>query len=188
MCTCSTYPSYVSAKVITNQILLFYMSLLAQARPTVQCILVVIFHIWNCNTTIVVWLQQHVPLTSACWVHSNVYGLGNIHCIRYLTAVGPLLSTSFALQTYIHLTSGSVEVQLASWTKNSSSIGEEPVPYGRPIFTNIRRSATSSLVSSTEQGIITFTNVLQGHNTVVLVCYTSEWEPDITCTGEGSNM
>ena len=47
MCTCSTHPSYVSAKVITNQILLFYVSLLAQACPTVQCILVVIF----CNTT-----------------------------------------------------------------------------------------------------------------------------------------
>ena len=29
----------------------------------------------------------HIPLTSACWVHSNVYALGNIHWIRYLTAV-----------------------------------------------------------------------------------------------------
>ena len=44
----------------------------------------------------------------------------------------------------------------------------------------MRRSATSSLVSHTEQGIITFTNLLQVHKTVVLVCCTSEWEPD-TC-------
>ena len=44
----------------------------------------------------------------------------------------------------------------------------------------MRRSATSSLVSHTEQGSITFTNLLQGHKTVVLVYCTIEWEPD-TC-------
>ena len=184
MCTCSTYPSYVSPKAITNQMLFFYVSLLAQACPTVQCILVAIF----CNT-ILVWPEQHVPLTRAWWVHSNVYGLGNIHCIRYLTAVDPFHSTTSAVQTYHHLISGSVEIPLVNWTRNSNSIGEEPVPYGRPIFTSIRRSAASSLVSYTEQGIITtFTNVLQDHDTVVLVCCTFEWEPDITWTWEGSNM
>ena len=123
--------------------------------------------------------RVHVLLTSACWVHSNVFGLVNIHCIRYLTAVDPLFSTSSALQMYHHLTSGSVEIPLGTWTGNSSSIGEEPVPYGR---LTIRLSATSSLVSYAEQGIIIFANVLQGHITVVLVWCTFEyysWEGDI---------
>ena len=44
-----------------------------------------------------------------------------------------------------------------------------------PHFTSIRRLATSSLVGYAEEGIITFTNVLQGHDTVVLVWYTSEY-------------
>ena len=136
----------------------------------------------------IIWLQLsrdrsavHVLLTSAGWVHSNVYGLYLIQCIRYLTAVEPFLSTSSAKQNYHHLTSGSVEIPLGTWTGNSSSIGKEPVPYGRTHFTSIRRSATSSLESDAEQGIIsTFTNVLQGHNTVVLVCYISEY-----CNWEG---
>ena len=83
----------------------------------------------------------YILLTSACWVHSNVYGLGNIHCIRYLTAVDPFFSTSSAVQMYHHLTSGSVEIPFATWTGNSSFIGEVPVPSGTP---TIRRSATSS--------------------------------------------
>ena len=76
------------------------------------------------------WLHNrsvHNPLTSARWVHSNVYVLGNIHCIRYLTAVDPFHSTSSAGQMYHHLTSGSVEIPLITWTGNSSSIGKEPV-------------------------------------------------------------
>ena len=136
------------------------------------------------------WLQLsrdrsavHVLLTSAGWVHSNVYGLYLIHCIRYLTAVEPFLSTSSAKQTYHHLTSGSVEIPLATWTGNSSSIGKEPVP--NSITT--RRSATISYISSAEQAIITFTNVLQSNDTVVLVDCTIEWEPDITCTREERN-
>ena len=63
-----------------------------------------------------------------------------------------------------------VKVPLCTTARNSSSIGEEPVPYGA----SIRRSATSSLVSQAEQSIITFTNILQVHKTVVLVCSTSE--------------
>ena len=123
---------------------------------------------------------QSLSLTSL-WVcstvHSNVYDLGNNHCITYFTAVDSFLSTSPPLQTHYTLTSGSVEVPLDTTARNSSSIGEEPVPSGS--WSNgIRRSATSSLVSYTDQGIITFTNVLQGHKAVVLVCYTSEWEPD----------
>ena len=125
---------------------------------------------------------QSLSLTSlsvCSTVHSNVYGLINIHWIRYLTAVDPILSTSPPLQTYHTLTSWSDEVPWVTRTGNSSSIGEEPVSYGKsPSGISIRRSATSSLVSQAEQGIITFTNVLQGHKTVVLVCYTSEWEPD----------
>ena len=125
-----------------------------------------------------------MSLTPACWVHSNVDVLENTLWIRYLTAVDPILSTSSAVQKYHHLTSGSVEIQWLTTAGNSSSIGEEPVPFGRPILTSIRWSATSSLVSYTVKGIIPFTNVLQGHTTVVLVCSTIEWEPDITCTWE----
>ena len=124
---------------------------------------------------------QTMSLTPACCVHSNVYGLFNVHWIRYLTAVDSILSTLFAVQTYHHLTSGSVLVTIAG---NSSSIGKEPVPIVSPIYTNIRWFATSSLVSYTVQGIILFTNVLQGYTTVVLVCSTIEWEPDITYTWE----
>ena len=39
-------------------------------------------------------------------------GLSNIHCIRYLTVVDPFHSTSSAVQTYHHLTSGSVDTRL----------------------------------------------------------------------------
>ena len=124
-------------------------------------------------------------LTPACWVHSNVYVLGNIHWIRYLTAVDPILSTLSAIQSYHHLFSGSVEIRLLIIAGNSSSIGKVPVPFGGPILISIRWFATSSLVSYTEKGIvIPFTNVLQGYTTVVLVCCTIEWEPDITCTWE----
>ena len=84
--------------------------------------------------------------------------------------VDSFLSTSPPLQTYHTLTSGSVNVP-AITDRNSSSIGEEPVPYGS--WPN-GKSATSSLVSQAEQGIITFTNIFQGHNTVVLVCYAIE--------------
>ena len=119
---------------------------------------------------------QIMSLTSSCCVHSNVCDLENIHWIRYHTAVDPLHSTSYAVQTYPTLTSGSVETPLLINAGNFSSIWESPVS------TSIKRIATSSEVSYTEQGIIPFTNVLQGHTTVVLVCCTSEWEPDITCT------
>ena len=123
---------------------------------------------------------QSLSLTSlsvCSTVHSNVYNLVNIHCIRYRTMVDSILSTSPPLQTYHTLTSCSVKVPLGTTAGNSSSIGEEPVPY---IIrsTSIRRSAASSLVSQADQGIITVTNVLQGHDTVVLVCNTIEWEPD----------
>ena len=84
----------------------------------------------------------HVPLTSACWVHSNVYGLVNIHCIRYHTVVDPFHSTSSAVHTYHHLISGSVEVPLVPWSRNPSFIGKEPVSQGRPI--SIRWSAATS--------------------------------------------
>ena len=118
-----------------------------------------------------------MSLTSACCVHSNVDGLGNICWIRYLTVVDPLHSISSAVHTYRHINSGSVEIRLVTSTENSRFIGKKTVSWGRSI-----RSATSTEISYTEQGIIPFTNVLQGHTTVVLVCCTIEWEPDITCT------
>ena len=112
----------------------------------------------------------HVPLTSACCVHSNVYGLANIHCIRYHTTVDSSHSTSSPLQKYHTLTSVSVDIPRTTRTKNSSSIGKEPVSYRSPV----KRSATSRLVSQAEESIITFTNVLQCHETVVLVSCTIE--------------
>ena len=125
-----------------------------------------------------------MSLTSVSCVHSNVYGLCNIHWNRYLTAVDPLLSTSSTVQTYHHLTSGGVEIQHGTKVAgNSRSIGKVPVSQGKPI-PSIRTYATSSKVSHTEQSSIIFTNVLQGQETVVLVCCTIEWEPDITCTWE----
>ena len=127
---------------------------------------------------------QTMSLTSACWVHSNVYVLVNTPWIRYLTAVDPILSTSSAFQKYHHLISGSVEIWWLTIAGNSSSIGKEPVSFGRPVFTSIRLSATSSLVCYTEKRVISFTNVLQGHTTVVLVCSTIEWDSNITCTCE----
>ena len=76
---------------------------------------------------------QTMSLTPACCVHSNVYVLVDIHWIRYLTAVDPILSTSSAVQTYHHLISGSVEIPLPLLAGNSSSIGKVPVPFGGPI-------------------------------------------------------
>ena len=129
----------------------------------------------------------HLPLTSVCYVHSNVYGLGDIHCITYFTTVDSIHSMPPAMQIHYHPTSCSVKVPLGTAARNPSSIWEVPVFNSRPSYINgisIRSSATTRLVSQAEQGIITFTNLLQGHETVVLVCCTSEWEPDTTCTRE----
>ena len=141
-----------------------------------------------CNISIAVELKQDkftMSLTTASCVHSNVYGLVNIHWIRYLTAVDPIHSTSYTMQKYHHRLSVSVEIPLCcidTLVGNSSFIRKEPVPYGRPVFTSIR-STTSSEVSHTEQSSsIIFTNVLQGHDTVVQICCTIEWELNITCT------
>ena len=139
--------------------------------------------------TLLTTLLQHniiiyVLLTSTCWVHSNVCGLLITLFIRYHTVVNSILSTSPPVQKYHHITSGSVEVPLPITARNSSSIGKVPVPYGKPRFTSMRRSATNRLVSYAEQGIIIiFTNVLQGHDTVVLVCFTIQWEPNTSTWG-----
>ena len=117
-----------------------------------------------------------LPLTSTCCVHSNVHSLCHIHCIRYHTTVDSCHSTSPAMHKYYHLISGYVEVPLCAncivnnSTGNSSFIGEEPVPYAMSHFTSKMLTATSSFISYAEQGISPFTNVLQGHQTVVLIC------------------
>ena len=119
--------------------------------------------------------HKHVLLTSACCVHSNVYGLSNIRCIMYHTVVDSIFSTFPPVQTQKHLTSCSVKVPVHSTAKNPSSVRKIPVPKGRlPHYTGIRKSATKRLVSYTGQGINTFTNILQGHKTVVLVCCAIE--------------
>ena len=123
---------------------------------------------------------KSLSLTVACWVHSNVYALCNIPCVGYLTTVDSIHSTSSPVKIHYHLTSCSMEVPLGTKTGNPTSIGKEPVPKNQHPVTTIIMNATSSLVSYTEQSIITFTNVLQGHNTVVLVFCTSEPETDCT--------
>ena len=95
---------------------------------------------WHCERCIVIESHpfatsttqnknDHSPhtLTSVCWVHSNEDGLGNSHCIRYLTAVDPFLSTSSTMHKYHHLTPGSEELPLISLTRNPTSIGKVPV-------------------------------------------------------------
>ena len=96
------------------------------------------------------------------WVTINASGISQ----QQIPSFPSLL---WYIATYHYLISGSVQIPKLGYTLNweielVSCIGEEPVP-------STRRSATSSLVSFAEQGIITFTNVLQGYNTVVLVCY-----------------
>ena len=132
------------------------------------------------EATIVVHNRSvHIPLTS-CRIYSNIYGLGNIQCIRYHTAVDSSYSTSPAMHKYLHLTSGSVHLPLCSRTGNPSSIGEEPIPYGR-------MPAANSSVSQTSQGLIPFANILKSHNTIVLVYCTIEREPDVTFTWKGKD-
>ena len=131
-------------------------------------------------------MYVYVALTSACCVHSNVQILNDTCCIRYLTTVDSIHSTSPAEHTYHTRASRSVEVPLVTTASNPSSIWEEPVPYGA---TSMRRSATSRLICQAEQGILIITNVFQGYKTVVLVCCTSEWEPDtLTCNSGREGM
>ena len=134
-----------------------------------------IFWVLECFTNSIL---LHMPLTSACCVHSNVYWPSDIHYIRYHTTVDSSHSTPPPVQTYHHQISGSVDIPRLTRTRSSGSIREEPVSY--PV-TNVRKFATSSLVSQAEESISTFINVLQGHETVVLVSCTIEWEPDTTC-------
>ena len=124
----------------------------------------------------------HILLTSTCIVYSNVYALVN-SCIGYLTVVDSVHSTSPPDHTYHTRTSVSVEVPLLTTVRNSSTIGVVPVT--QDTFTwRLSTWTACCIVSLTEQGsAITFTNVLQGYKTVVLVSCTSEWEPD-TCTSE----
>ena len=52
-----------------------------------------------------------ILLTTVCSIHSNVYGLGDIQYIRYLTAVDSILiPTSSSVQIYHHMTSCAVDV------------------------------------------------------------------------------
>ena len=69
-----------------------------------------------------------MSLTSACVVHSNVYGPVKVQCIRYHTAVDPIHSTSPTMHKHHHLTSASVEIPLALLFGNSGSIRVGPVP------------------------------------------------------------
>ena len=122
----------------------------------------------------------YVSFTSACWVHSNVYCLGNIHCIRYFTTVDSILKTSSKLHLYHHMTSSSMKLPLCTTVRNSGSIGEVPVPYGSPCDILSMRM----LVSYAEQGIIILTNVIYSHKAIVLVCCSTEREPDTCNSGK----
>ena len=93
-------------------------------------------------------LNLYITLTSVCSVHSNSNVAMNTYSIRYSTMVDPSCSTSPAVQIYKMLTSGSEDLPLltsfSSVAENSSSIWKEPVAYGIPNDTSIRRSATNS--------------------------------------------
>ena len=112
-------------------------------------------------------IMLHIPLTSLCCVHSNVYCLSDIHCIKYLTMVYSIHSTSPALHFPMYV----VEIPPNNLAGNSSFIGEEPVPYDRTGTRSYAREAITIIA-----------NVLQSHKTVVLVGCTSEPAPGITCT------
>ena len=139
--------------------------------------------IWHyaCMSLFCITLEQnvrvHVSLTTACCVHSNVYGLINTCCIRYLTVIDSIHSTSPPVHIYHTLTSESVELPHLTHVDNPSSIRVVPVTQDTPTW-NLGSSTASCVVSHTEQGSIkTFTNVLQVYEIVVLVCCTSKWEP-----------
>ena len=85
--------------------------------------------------------------------------------------VDPIHSTSSAVQTYHHLTSVSEEICIVTRAEDSSFIGKKPA---RSHITSKGRVATRSLIGHAQQGISLFTNVLQGHKTVVLVGCTIE--------------
>ena len=85
------------------------------------------------------------------------------------------------------MTSGSVKVPLLTSARNSSFIGEEPVPKDRFHSTSIWRPATIIKVSYAEQSVTVFTDVLRGNNTVVLVGYTIEYKLDTTWMDEELN-
>ena len=98
---------------------------------------------WICPMNLILC---HVLLTSACCEDSNIYGLENTLCIRDLTAVDSIHSTSPADHTYHTRTPDSVKVPhkilcIDNHVGKSSSIGEEPAPQGS---STIGTSATSN--------------------------------------------
>ena len=126
---------------------------------------------------------MHVPLTSTFCVHSNVCALIITIFIRYNTVVNSIHQSSLPVQKYHHMTSGSVEVPLATTAGNSSSIGKEPVTQGLlPKGFSERTSTARSIVSHAAQGIITFTNLFSSHKAVVIEYRTFKCEPNLTHT------
>ena len=68
---------------------------------------------------------------------------------------------------------------------NSGSIGVEPVTQDTPPW-NLVTCTAQCVVSQAEQSITIFTDIIQGHKTIVLVCSTIEREPEtLTCIREG---
>ena len=100
--------------------------------------------------------------------------MGDIQLVGYLTAVDSRYSNLSSVQMYHYLISGSVEVQTVTTAINSGSIGKIPVSSVIINCTSVKILTTNRLLNHAEQGITTFTNVLQGHETVVLVCCTVE--------------
>ena len=126
-----------------------------------------------CNL-LLIDLCAYAPLTSSSCVHSNVYGLINTCCIRYLTIEDSSQSTSPPVQTHHARTSVSIELPPITIVDNSSTIRVVPVTQDTSTW-NLVTCTACCVVSYAEQGSITiFTNVLQSNKTVVLVCCTSE--------------
>ena len=127
---------------------------------------------WNISITFEQNMSANATLTTVCCVHPNVHGLVNTCCIRYHTTVDSVHSTSPPVHAYHTLTSVSVEVphdilsivanNNVKRVDNSRSIGVVSVTQDTSTWRLV--TCTACWVNShTEQGTITFTNVLQGH-------------------------
>ena len=73
------------------------------------------------NIILLFKVRENVLTSTGC-VHSNM------KVSTYITVVYSSCSSSPVVQKYCHLTSGSVEVPLATTTRNSSFIWKVPVP------------------------------------------------------------
>ena len=98
-------------------------------------------------------------------VHSTFPAVHTHHTRTSVSVEVPYVKLPIAIVVYIAIVKYSVG--------NSSPIGVMPVSQDHPTR-RLRTSTACYVVSHTVQGITIFTNILQGYETVVLVCCISE--------------